>query len=144
MIDTIFPKSRFSSKNPRFNQCSQGFCDFSKNAFSTAAKKSFFVIAQIPQKPASQILVAADVRRLKLHSSFLPQLSSAPDSAACLSPRTAFFRTVFNLEEIVAQSPTVGPPLGQPWVKMLNQFTTSKQVVAKRSYLPATADVIRP
>jgi len=55
MIDTIFPKSRFSPKNLRFNQCSQGFCDFSKNAFSTPPKKTFFVIAQNPQKPANAI-----------------------------------------------------------------------------------------
>jgi hypothetical protein len=46
MIDTLFPKSPFPSKNTRSTQYPCGFYDFSKIAFFEGAKKTIFVMAQ--------------------------------------------------------------------------------------------------
>jgi hypothetical protein len=53
-IDTIFPKSPSSAKNPRSDQYPCGFYDFSKITFFNHSKKTFFVIGQITQKPATK------------------------------------------------------------------------------------------
>jgi hypothetical protein len=45
MIDTLFPKSRFFTKNTHFTQYLLGFRDLSKIAFFDRPQKSFFVIA---------------------------------------------------------------------------------------------------
>jgi len=52
MIDTIFPKSPFSSKNTSSTQYPCGFYDFSKIAFFDHPKKTIFIIAQNGQKAA--------------------------------------------------------------------------------------------
>jgi hypothetical protein len=64
MIDTIFQKSIFSSKNPNSTQYPCGFYDFSKIAIFDHPKKTIFVIAQNGPK-------AADASEAEIISDFI-------------------------------------------------------------------------
>jgi len=64
-----------------------------------------------------------------------------PCRSGRLLPRN--FLTVFNLEEIAAQSPTVGPSSGQPWVKCRINSQPRRRLWQNRSHLSTAANAPR-